>query len=270
MGGAWAFLDPREGWRAWGLAESALRVWRGTAWEPMPLDELAGLGIGTSHDGTNRLAVVSPATLFSHAGSDHRLKINKAAAGDTAALLFQTGWAGRAELGLTGNDDFSLKVSADGGTWSEALKVSRGSGAADLAAGLKIGGRAAYHRGNILGPVAQAAGQPAGAVIERGANANGEYVRFADGTQICVTTAQVVDLTTAMDALYTTAAIQQVALPAAFVSTATMVAMVCGTNTENAWGVARTITTTMLNWRAWRTSAVPGQQFRLMAIGRWF
>ncbi|MCM2432106.1 pyocin knob domain-containing protein [Agrobacterium rosae] len=37
----------------------------------------------------------------------------------------------------------------------------------------------------ILGSVSQASGVPTGAVIERGSNANGEYVRFADGTQIC-------------------------------------------------------------------------------------
>lgn len=37
----------------------------------------------------------------------------------------------------------------------------------------------------ILGTVAQSAGLPTGALIERGSNANGEYVRFADGTQIC-------------------------------------------------------------------------------------
>ncbi|MFK3794707.1 hypothetical protein [Pseudomonas sp. NPDC088444] len=38
---------------------------------------------------------------------------------------------------------------------------------------------------NIVGTVGQANGIPTGAVIERGSNANGEYVRFADGTQIC-------------------------------------------------------------------------------------
>jgi len=43
----------------------------------------------------------------------------------------------------------------------------------------------AFRRGNILGTVAQASGVPTGAVIERGSNANGEYIRFADGTQIC-------------------------------------------------------------------------------------
>jgi len=38
---------------------------------------------------------------------------------------------------------------------------------------------------SIVGTVSQSGGTPTGAVIERGSNANGEYVRFADGTQIC-------------------------------------------------------------------------------------
>jgi hypothetical protein len=42
-----------------------------------------------------------------------------------------------------------------------------------------------YTQGSILGTVAQSGGVPTGALIERGSNANGEYVRFADGTQIC-------------------------------------------------------------------------------------
>jgi len=40
-------------------------------------------------------------------------------------------------------------------------------------------------RGNILGTVSQSGGVPTGAVIERGSNANGDYVKFADGTMIC-------------------------------------------------------------------------------------
>lgn len=42
----------------------------------------------------------------------------------------------------------------------------------------------AYRRGNILGTVSQASGVPTGAIIERGSNTNGEYIRWADGTQI--------------------------------------------------------------------------------------
>ena len=46
-------------------------------------------------------------------------------------------------------------------------------------------GHLILHRGNILGTASQSAGVPTGAVIERGSNANGEYTRFADGSQVC-------------------------------------------------------------------------------------
>ncbi|SPF82154.1 Phage tail fiber protein [Pseudomonas phage GP100] len=36
----------------------------------------------------------------------------------------------------------------------------------------------------ILGTVSQSAGVPTGAIVERGSNANGEYVKYADGTLI--------------------------------------------------------------------------------------
>ena len=45
--------------------------------------------------------------------------------------------------------------------------------------------RQIFHQGNILGTVSQSDGVPTGAVIERGSNANGGYVKFADGTMIC-------------------------------------------------------------------------------------
>ncbi|WP_406646840.1 hypothetical protein QEZ52_00240 [Aliisedimentitalea scapharcae] len=38
---------------------------------------------------------------------------------------------------------------------------------------------------NVLGTVSMSGGNPNGALFEQGANANGNYVRFADGTQIC-------------------------------------------------------------------------------------
>lgn len=41
-----------------------------------------------------------------------------------------------------------------------------------------------YKRSNIVGAVSQSAGIPAGAIIERGDNANGKYTRLADGTLI--------------------------------------------------------------------------------------
>ncbi len=181
----WMFLVPRPGWRAYGLDDGSLRVWSGTAWDRPSLDDLDGIGIGMAHDATNRLAVAATATLLSHAGSDHRLILNKAADIDTASLVFQSGWSGRAEMGLAGNTDFSVKVSPDGGTWVEALRVNAATGATAALAGFQIGGQTAYHQGNVLGGLAQTGGVPTGGLIETGTNANGSYVRYADGTQIC-------------------------------------------------------------------------------------
>ena len=48
-----------------------------------------------------------------------------------------------------------------------------------------------YNQTNILGTVSQLSGVPTGAIIERGSNANGEYVKFADGTMICTRTISV-------------------------------------------------------------------------------
>jgi hypothetical protein len=53
------------------------------------------------------------------------------------------------------------------------------------ATNLTRGGSQVYSRDNIVGTVSQASGVPTGEIIERGSNANGDYVRFADGTQIC-------------------------------------------------------------------------------------
>ena len=86
-----------------------------------------GLG-GATADATNRLSINAPASLFNHAGAGHQVKVNKAAATDTGSFLFQTGFSGRAEFGLTGSDDFQIKVSADGTTWFNAFQLERTSG----------------------------------------------------------------------------------------------------------------------------------------------
>lgn len=47
------------------------------------------------------------------------------------------------------------------------------------------GGVHAAIRGLAVGTVSQSGGVPTGAIIERGSNANGEFVKYADGTLIC-------------------------------------------------------------------------------------
>jgi hypothetical protein len=123
-GGWWAFHAPARGWTAWDRAAGIARVWTGTAWAPAAPERLDRLGVATDADATNRLAVAAPGTLLSHAGGDHRVTVNKAAASDTASLLFQSGWSGRAEIGLAGGDALAVKTSADGAVWAEALSVA--------------------------------------------------------------------------------------------------------------------------------------------------
>lgn len=129
--GAWAIFTPRTGWLAWIEDEATPVAWNGTAWvgigggvNPTPL-----VGVNATADTTNRLAVSSPATLLNHAGAGHQAKINKNAATDTASILFQTGFSGRAEMGTTGSDDYAFKVSPDGSTWHNAILINRTNGA---------------------------------------------------------------------------------------------------------------------------------------------
>lgn len=131
--GAWAYYTAGQGWLAWVQDESLLVVLDAGEWvaagEGASINPTPLVGVNATADTTNRLSISSPASLFNHAGSDHRQKINKAAAGNTASQLYQTGFSGRAELGLAGDDDFHLKVSADGATWHEAMVVDRATGA---------------------------------------------------------------------------------------------------------------------------------------------
>ncbi|SFS85810.1 Protein of unknown function [Sulfitobacter marinus] len=127
---SWRFIAPLAGWSAYARDINTNVVFDGAVWagQQPELNNLPGLGIGTSFDGYNKLAVSSDAVLLNHAGGGHQLKVNKSGQGDTASLLFQTGYGGRAEMGTAGSDDFTLKVSADGSSWVEALRVDAASG----------------------------------------------------------------------------------------------------------------------------------------------
>lgn len=420
----WVFIPPRKGWRAWDRGSDVLRIYQGTNWEAQPLQNVEGLGIGTAFDTTNRLSVVSPATLLSHAGSDHRLIINKAADSDTASLLYQSAWSGRAEMGLAGTGTFSVKVSADGSNWNEGLSLDPATGQATLSGGItlpvgsasapslsfvgdtdtglsrtaanqigfnaggvvrarlgtselqldvpltgsavtqsmidttagritrvgdfgiglnaqnapavpdlnahfttglfrwdqsSVNGPAAagsfmhltriatplsssglhtqvafgvsasakiwvrqygngawgpwhevYNASTVIGPVSQASGVPTGAVIERGSNANGEYTRFADGTQMCWRIAPAIACQTAQGALFMNATLQAWTYPAAFAVGTLPTVSGNGGSTARFMGGSSSSNTSfsyrVLSAFSDATLASP----HLMAIGRWF
>ena len=138
-GTGWSFFAPEEGWVVQVRDEDILCAYDGSDWTQLglyagqPIQNVPQLGIATAADDTNRLAVSSDATLLNHAGDGHQLKINKAAAADTASLLFQTNWGGRAEMGTTGSDSFAIKVSADGTTWTDAMSIAADGSATQIA-----------------------------------------------------------------------------------------------------------------------------------------
>ncbi len=135
--GAWTFLAPLEGWLVWIADESLLVAWNGSAWiEAVSIESINPaelVGVNTVADASNRLSVKSDQVLHSHddvtpGSGDARHLINKALTTNTASLLFQTGYSGRDEFGLAGNDNWQVKVSADGIAWQQALEVDNATG----------------------------------------------------------------------------------------------------------------------------------------------
>ncbi|WP_289043997.1 DUF2793 domain-containing protein [uncultured Aliiroseovarius sp.] len=127
--GEWQFLAPQAGWRADVTNTGQQLRFDGAAWvdTAASTNNLELVGVNTAADAINKLAVSADATLLSHNGTSHQLKVNKADTSDTASLLFQSNWSGRAEFGLTGDDDFRIKTSPDGSAWNQAI-VASGSG----------------------------------------------------------------------------------------------------------------------------------------------
>lgn len=128
----------------------------------------------------------------------------------------------------------------------------------------------------ILGTVSQSAGSPTGAIIERGGNANGEYVRFADGTQIC---SAIIDDTaaawsTAAGALFTRSSFLTVNFPASFAATPVVTASANYSTSLPVFGVGvRNVATNAANvipWSVVSLAAGLAKGLQVQAVGRWF
>jgi hypothetical protein len=138
--GAWRFLAPAEGWLAYVEDENKfLYLDSGGAWADFggtitALQGLKLLGIGTTADAVNPFSAKLNKALWTASyqaeggDGDLRYTLNKEETAGTLSLLMQTDWSGRAEIGLTGDDDLSFKVSADGTNWTEAMTIDHASG----------------------------------------------------------------------------------------------------------------------------------------------
>ena len=125
-----------------------------------------------------------------------------------------------------------------------------------------------YAKENILGTVSQSAGVPTGAIIERDSNANGEYVKYADGTMICLVKTGVTQ--TSSGGIYT------VTYPSPFSSATSNFQVAFGSEDQNAsftrfYDVSSVSTETSNNsLRAYLGVATLLFPIRYAVIGRWY
>ena len=173
--GGWTRLPAAAGTLAYAQDEARLLVHDGAGWVELAqalkaLQNLERLGVGTTADAVNPLAARLNKALFTALGAteggdgDLRLTLNKESAADVLSLLFQTGFSGRAELGLVGDDALTLKTSTDGAAWATVF-------AADGAGRLRLPSQPAF--GAFLSaerttPGAFAGFEPLGFSLNRG------------------------------------------------------------------------------------------------------
>jgi hypothetical protein len=160
-------------------------------------------------------------------------------------------------------------------TWSDLLTAIN---ALTVAAGgfIRTTGAGAVAAQAIVGTVSQSGGVPTGAIIEYGSNSNGDYTRFADGTQICwVAKSATVAITTARGVLYTSAFDQSWTFPAAFSAAPRTV----GSLNTGSGGAANVMsvkcaspTASAVTYEFWASSSLASVSVAggLFAIGRWF
>jgi len=128
-----------------------------------------------------------------------------------------------------------------------------------------------FSQGNILGTVTESSGVPTGAIIERGSNANGEFVKYADGTMICRSGANPTTLGayTAAGNIFRTD----------FVTLTYPVAFASGTPVDGSYAINVTtafvggggFSTTSGQTRGYAHNArAAGDTVTFIAIGRWF
>ncbi|MEM6712522.1 MAG: DUF2793 domain-containing protein [Pseudomonadota bacterium] len=160
IAGAWHFFVPKPGWTVTEADTGVIYVYTASGWTPATggaaTTDIDQLGINATASQTNRLTVASDVSLFTAETHDHRIVVNKAGASDTASLLFQSGWSGRAEMGLAGSDGFSFKVSPNGSIWHTAILIDETTGRATMpnravAQAYLTGGTLSFPAGRVAG-----------------------------------------------------------------------------------------------------------------------
>ncbi len=183
-----------------------------------------------------------------------------------------TEWLSAVVEYVTGND-LEIVAILDG-TNGAGNAVSFSAGVKQVVCGMPAAQVLA--RQDITGTVSQSSGMPTGTIIERGSNANGSYVRFADGTQWCWHSMSVGVISEALSPLYASAPTSWT-FPAAFSAapaTSTEATRPFSSSSQRlvgAYAQELPSTTGLQNIRAWsNVSNSNPATVHIVAVGRWF
>lgn len=129
--GNWEFVTPQPGWCAFCQTQETILVFASNIWRPLETTVLASdtfdkisIGPDASANDINRLHVKAPASLLDSIDGSHQLKINKTEPSQTASIVFQSEYLGRAEIGMVGDNALQIKTSQDGASWQEACRFN--------------------------------------------------------------------------------------------------------------------------------------------------
>ncbi|MCY1445994.1 hypothetical protein D9M71_625330 [compost metagenome] len=166
-----------------------------------------------------------------------------------------------AGLGAVSTEDVvPVAKGGTGGTTPDAARNGLGLGAAAVAA--------------ILGTVSQSGGVPTGSIIERGSNANGEYVKFADGLLICTRSENTTKGPFTANGNVFTTTMGPVAMPATFASTPRISIEIVSGGTHMTWpagmGAAGVSAWGGVYFVDSTARAATSYNIHYLAIGRWF
>lgn len=190
--GGFVDIRPVAGQIAYVADQGALVVFDGTAWGGGPLarDEWPAIGINAEPSEANRLTVAADSELLTFdartpGSGDARKVVNKQSPAHVASVLFQSGFAGLAEIGLIGDDGFAVRVSTDGALFRPAMKADPASGHVSVAqdaapvCALDVGGavRVASYLKSALPPAEAGAGQ----IVLVANEVGGAVLAFSDG-----------------------------------------------------------------------------------------
>jgi hypothetical protein len=127
--GAWQIFESKAGWQMFDKNVGSLYIFDGSDWvTALWSASFTQLGVNTTADTNNRLAVRAPNVLFTAETDDIGFTLNKVAAGDDNRIVFQTNWSTRAIFGTLGSDDFGITVTPDGSNWFQALTIDKDTG----------------------------------------------------------------------------------------------------------------------------------------------